>query len=730
VGSGSSKSHESFAVAPAGAAELLIPTPTVGPADPPAATTLTPPAAAEQLTATTGTTPPEAADSAAETATASGIEPGPAPGSVEPAGAVAGEPSADDASTTPGPSPAGDAATSADPATSNGHDPDGVLTPIPEQLEAGTAVGTPVLVGGGDLVDDTARLIRYHGTKSAGDREVLLCHVDPDAEGKLLASLATTAPTMTVQIEKEIHGRLPADTEAKFAEHLNDIGKSVNIHLKADKPIPANTVLGVTTLTEQLNAIANDPSAAAGDKQMAEHYLAYLTQAQARIDTAIGQRPPYASPGGKMGHAEPYVTTGTVTVTETVPDPSQVPLGQLGTTTRGATRIKASLDESSGEASWNGTARRKAAGSEYVVDLGDGYQAVYRPHLAIENSAVVHSQRGSLEILAPPGEGHAGGLVDKLGALNLGNRPLSPAEGEWTYLRRQVLAQNLGGHTEVASALAEAPGLDTAMRHVLMSQRAHEAIGLDEAALHQFAARISSDASHAALPAKVRLLRTAVAHAAGHADGAALASAPGYRPTPQVSGGWLTWSRFDVVDSSAVAAALSGKNIHHRVASADSLVSMFRTGVLASTERRAEMGIPRGIGSSEGSDMDTGGAQSVFCRMGNPIHGSASLIWNNPTTLLRRADWYAYNGDHYGAINPAASQYSSHALTRDPFSVAKFNGGANEVMFRNGIDLLGPEGPDRVRCVSSTHRQQILNILTDKGITHLKGVPITEVITV
>jgi hypothetical protein len=725
MGSGSSKSHESFAVAPAGAAELLAPTATTEPGDPPAAAELEPaagavlPEATQPSGAAAGAVAPDAAGgSVGETAPSAGAR----ADNAEPTDDIAGDTALDDAATS--------AAAVAAPAGEEASDLADALTPIPEQLVAGDAVGTPVLVGGGDLVDDTARLIRYHGTKTAGDHEVLLCHVDPEAEGKLLASLATTAPTMTVQVEQEIHGRLPADTDAKFAEHLNDIGKSVNIHLKADKPIPDNTILGVTTLTEKLNTISNDPAATANDKQMAEHYLAYLAQAQARIDTPIDQRPPYASPGGKIGHAEPYVTTATVTVTETVPDPSQVPLGQLGTTTRAATRIKATLDESSGEASWNGTARRKATGSEYLVDLGDGYQAVYRPHLAIENSAVVHSQRGSLEILAPPGEGYAGGMVDKLGALNLGNRPLSAAEGEWTYLRRQVVAQNLGGHTEVASALAEAPGLDAAMRHVLMSQRAHEAIGLDEPALHQFAARIASDASHAALPAKVRLLRTAVAHAAGYADGTALASTSGYRPTPQVSRGWLTWSRFDVVDSPAVTAAFSGKHIHHRLASADSLVSMFRTGVLASTERRAEMGIPRGIGTSEGADMDTGGAQSVFCRLGSPIQGSASLVWNSPTTLLRRADWYAYNGDHYGAINPAASKYSSHALTRDPLTVSNFGGGANEIMFRNGIDLLGPEGPDRVRCGSSTHRQQILKILTDKGITHLKGVPITEVITV
>ncbi|PZS25802.1 MAG: hypothetical protein DLM61_19540 [Pseudonocardiales bacterium] len=592
-----------------------------------------------------------------------------------------------------------------------------------------------MLGGGGDLVDDTMRLIRY--TDPAGnpagndakDREALLCHLEPEAEGKLLAALATTAPTKNVEVEKEISGRLPVDSDTEIAERVMKSAKSVNHHLKDGTAIKDHTEATVAETTAQLKAIVADPAAALAEKDMAGHYLTHLEQIQQRIDTPIGERAPYTDPAaGKLAQVLPYETTTTITVTESVPDPTQIPLGQLPTTTRAATRIKAALDPASGQASWDGKARTKASGREYVVDLGDGYQAVYRPHLAIEDKPVAHSQRGSLEVLAPAGAGHGPELVDKLGTLNLGNRALTAGEGEWTYLRRQVVAQNLAGHPSVATALSEAPELDTTMQHVLMSQRANQAIGLDEAALHQFAAKIESDAAHAALPAKVRLLRHAVAHATGHADGAALAASPGYQPTPQVSGGWLTWSRFDVVDN-AVSSALSGRRIHHSVRSGDSLVSMYRTGVLASTERRAEMGLPSGLGSSEGADKSSGGAQSVFCRITTGTgHGSVALIWDTPATLLRRADWYAYDGDHYGAIDPKAGHYAATALTRNPATVAGY-GPCNEIMFRNGIDLLGPEGPDRVSCGSAARRDQILQILNEKGITHLKGVPAAKVIT-
>jgi len=740
MGSGSSKSHESFAVAPSTAAHV-----TAGMSGDPAADI---PVDAE--------TPPE--QELPPIGAINGADPSIATGVVSGVGADAGTerftpPSAtpngvatDDAGTTASTGAAaparddtvanstGDGSAEEPPPRPNDNQRE-VLTPIPAELPAGLAVGTPVLGGGGDLVDDTMRLIRY--TDPAGnpagndakDREALLCHLEPEAEGKLLAALATTAPTKNVEVEKEISGRLPVDSDTEIAERVMKSAKSVNHHLKDGTAIKDHTEATVAETTAQLKAIVADPAAALAEKDMAGHYLTHLEQIQQRIDTPIGERAPYTDPAaGKLAQVLPYETTTTITVTESVPDPTQIPLGQLPTTTRAATRIKAALDPASGQASWDGKARTKASGREYVVDLGDGYQAVYRPHLAIEDKPVAHSQRGSLEVLAPAGAGHGPELVDKLGTLNLGNRALTAGEGEWTYLRRQVVAQNLAGHPSVATALSEAPELDTTMQHVLMSQRANQAIGLDEAALHQFAAKIESDAAHAALPAKVRLLRHAVAHATGHADGAALAASPGYQPTPQVSGGWLTWSRFDVVDN-AVSSALSGRRIHHSVRSGDSLVSMYRTGVLASTERRAEMGLPSGLGSSEGADKSSGGAQSVFCRITTGTgHGSVALIWDTPATLLRRADWYAYDGDHYGAIDPKAGHYAATALTRNPATVAGY-GPCNEIMFRNGIDLLGPEGPDRVSCGSAARRDQILQILNEKGITHLKGVPAAKVIT-
>jgi hypothetical protein len=80
------------------------------------------------------------------------------------------------------------------------------------------------------------------------------------------------------------------------------------------------------------------------------------------------------------------------------------------------------------------------------------------------------SQRGSLELIAPQGAGHGPELVHRLGQLNLVNRPMTAAEGEWAYLRRNVEAQGLENKAGVKKALAEADGLEDATTELLVAE--------------------------------------------------------------------------------------------------------------------------------------------------------------------------------------------------------------------------------------------------------------------
>jgi hypothetical protein len=255
-------------------------------------------------------------------------------------------------------------------------------------------------------------------------------------------------------------------------------------------------------------------------------------------------------------------------------------------------------------------------------------------------------------------------------------------------------------------------------------------MGLDSGDLQTAMKRIQLEAAHKVLPMKVEVVRDAVAKASGFSDGAALAASPGYEPTPSTSGKWLTWSRFDVTGKQAeIQGAFKGRSLTHGL-HGGALASLLGTGVLASTEKRAVMGIGGGLGMSEQADKMTGGANSVFLRVKKtPSQPSGGmLIWDDPSVLMRRSDYYAYNGDHYGAINPAHHNYNESAITRDPMKIAKFSAAGNEVMFRNGLDLFGAEAPSRIVCHTAAERTTILASLASRGITHMGGKAVEDVL--
>jgi hypothetical protein len=624
--------------------------------------------------------------------------------------------------------PPGPADELVDVAVDAGVDWDDVLTPVPTEPTPGDICGTPLLVGGADLDDSLATLVSYNS--AGGPREVLMATVTEEAEAKLYEALALSEEKLVpVSVDKEVAGRLPVDESHQLFEQMETVVKSTNHHLKAGDGVPAHTVANYDKLVASLSELEADPTTTEADKAMLAHYLAGAE--------AIGERlkPGFATPyaeGGKVPQLGPYETTGIVTVTEYVPAPAEgVPEGLLPAQLRDASRIGSKV-AADGSTSWNGSSRSQAKGKEYAVELGDGFSAVYRPYVAADSSSPDFSQRGSLEVIAPQGAGHGPELVRRLGQLNLVNRPMSAAEGEWSYLNRNIEAQGLAKRPAVSQALGQADGLEDATQEVLIAERAHEAIGMDHTQLVGFAKQLRLEAEAKALPEKVRLVRDGVAQSLGMANGDALVASPGYDPTPRASGGWLVWDRFDVAGQRAkVKSAFGTRGLYHRVTNQNILEVLTNGGVLACTERRRAMGIKPGKGMSESPDMGTGGAKSVFLRMGAKSNsgggGGQSLHWDDPTELLRRSDWYAYNSDHFGSINPNSS-HSTKGMTRDPATLAGFTGHSNEVMFNNGIDLLGAEAPTRISCGSPAVRSQVLSLLASRGITHLRGKPVAEVV--
>ncbi|WP_328372967.1 hypothetical protein OG800_49410 (plasmid) [Streptomyces sp. NBC_00445] len=596
------------------------------------------------------------------------------------------------------------------------------LTPVPAAPPVGEPTGASVLVGGEDFIHSEATLVAYNSAD--GPREVLLAHVSEEAEEKLLDALSIPGTHMEdVEVEEEVKDRLQLDKDKKLDELTKTAIKSVQHKLKHDLPMSDASIAKHQTAVDAVSSVLTDPGASDEEWAMAQHYLDQLNLAKDKIENG----------GGPLPWMDSYEVTTTQTVTKQVAVPNGEPEpGSLEATVRKASRIEAKLDPETGQTSWDGVSRSYANGTEYEIDMGDGWKAVYRPYKENDPSTTEYSLRGQLEVHAPAGEGHGQDLVERLEQLHLVNKPMSSAEGEWTYLSNNIQAQGMGNAAGMAAAMATAQGLEDLKVQEIVHQRMDSLMGLDSDALQTQMKRIHLEAAQKVLPMKVDVVRDAVAKAAGFGSGAELAASPGYEPAPSTSGGWLTWSRFDVTGKQEeVQNAFAGKALTHKIGSGD-LASLLGTGVLASTEKRAVMGIGSGVGMSEEDDKMTGGANSVFLRVQSSpdtIEGGV-LIWDDPTVLMRRSDYYAYSGDHYGAINPNHYKYSKNAMTRDPMKIANYQGDGNEVMFRNGIDLIGAEAPSRIVCWSAGERQKILASFAARGITELGGKPVEDVLCV
>ncbi|MGH9066447.1 MAG: hypothetical protein ACRD0J_02840 [Acidimicrobiales bacterium] len=602
------------------------------------------------------------------------------------------------------------------------------VTPVPEAPEAGAPLGTPLLVGGADLVGSAATLVSYDSP--AGPHEVLMATVTEDGERNLMEALSVAGTKMVpVEVEKSIVGRLPLDTENQIHEQLSTAAKSVNHHLKAGDDIPAHTQENITKVKGTLTDLQNG-SPTAAEATMLAAYREHLDALVFRVGNP-GLMP--YDEGGKVPTVEAYEMSGTVKVTEMMPVAEEtLDPDQLVTSIRTATRISPTI--TGGRVSWNGSSRAKGKGKEYAIELGDGYKAVYHPY-AMDDPASDHfSLRGNLEVIAPPGGGHGAELVDRMGRLNLVNRPLTKEEGEWAYLQANISAQGLAGNPGVAAVIASGDEETEAIRESLFDASLDGLTSLDEGAINALVRKVALEAEAQSLPQRVTRLRDAVAKATGLTSGDELAARPGYDPTPRRSAGWLTWDRFDVAGSPAtIDQAMTGKSLVHRVAGgAKGIIDMLENGgALASNERRRRMGMTQ-KGTSEGADMISGGASSVFLRVKKSPHGGYEghgvVMWDDPSVLLRRSDWYAYENDHFGSLNPHSGN-STVGMTTDPHIVAGFSSGQdNEVMFWDGIDLLGDEAPSRIRCGTAEITSQVRAWFADHGITHLRGRPVDKVV--
>lgn len=169
------------------------------------------------------------------------------------------------------------------------------------------------------------------------------------------------------------------------------------------------------------------------------------------------------------------------------------------------------------------------------------------------------------------------------------------------------------------------------------------------------------------------------------------------------------------------------------VTSKDSVVAILKSDGLACTNYRFTSGT--GIhGASSDEDMQTGGASNVFTRMGAKVDtpyrrasvaGGAYRFIMTPD-VAGRTDWYAYNGDYFGAAK--GWDFSRRSSATDfANEVVKHYNPSNEIMFRGGIPTSEFVG---ISCETSWMRTELLDALRAEGINQINGIDIEDFVHV
>lgn len=159
--------------------------------------------------------------------------------------------------------------------------------------------------------------------------------------------------------------------------------------------------------------------------------------------------------------------------------------------------------------------------------------------------------------------------------------------------------------------------------------------------------------------------------------------------------------------------------------SAKSIYRALTQGLMSTTERYSR-GMIRN-GSSSATDMDTGGADSVFTRVADQAHrGSAegTLVVLKPE-VFDRTDWYAYDDDTYGSTD--TDSFARRMAPDELFNAAvkgPYFPSGNEQMFRTGIGANFIESIE----VSSSKRDKFIAQLHEMGLSEVGGRPIEEII--
>lgn len=167
--------------------------------------------------------------------------------------------------------------------------------------------------------------------------------------------------------------------------------------------------------------------------------------------------------------------------------------------------------------------------------------------------------------------------------------------------------------------------------------------------------------------------------------------------------------------------------IHHLwTGSAKSIYRILTQGLMCTTERYSRGVMKSGMSST--TDIDTGGADSVFTRIANEAERgkmNGAVVVFKPE-VFDRTDWYSYNYDTYGSTDDYyfVDRLSPDTIFDNITNPNSYYSSCNEQMFRTGIGAGFVESIE----VDSNLRDGIIAELRSMGLEEINGKPIEEVV--
>lgn len=165
----------------------------------------------------------------------------------------------------------------------------------------------------------------------------------------------------------------------------------------------------------------------------------------------------------------------------------------------------------------------------------------------------------------------------------------------------------------------------------------------------------------------------------------------------------------------------------HRIGEdSECLYGVLTQGLMSTTERYARGMLLDGMSSI--TDMDTGGADSVFTRITNEAErnrwGGVLIVFK--PEIFDRTDWYSYPNDTFGSTDDArfTTRLSPDELFTKTTNPNEAYPTGNEQMFRTGI---GVEYIESIQ-VDPYSRDKIIAELHAMGLEEVNGRPIEEII--